>query len=406
MTLFSLGPLSGIKVLDMTRIVAGPYCSMVLADYGAEVVKVERPGKGDDTRSWGPPFLSKGDAQESTYFLSLNRNKKSIAIDIKKIAGQELVKRLSTKADVFIENYVPGKLEHYGLDYSALSKDNPRLIYASLSGYGQRGPYAQRPGYDVLIAGEGGLMGITGTPEGPPVKPGVALTEMLTGLYLQGAITSALYQREKSGCGQHVSASLFECQLASLINIGAAFLMAGEGAQRWGSAHASIVPYQSFPVRDGYFTISGNNDEQFAKLAKVFGRPDWPQDSRFSTNANRVKNRNALVSEIEQIMLTKTIAEWEELFKDSGIPAGPVNDLSRVFDHPQTKALGIIKSIHHPKLGEIKVVGTPVSFSSISHDKDIDAPPSIGQHTDHVLSNWLEMTDADINKLRNSKVIQ
>jgi succinate--hydroxymethylglutarate CoA-transferase len=379
---------------------------MVLADYGAEVVKIEQPGKGDDTRSWGPPFLSKGDAQESTYFLSLNRNKKSVVIDIKKIAGQELVKRLSAKADVFIENFVPGKLKHYGLDYSALSRDNPHLIYASLSGYGQRGPYAQRPGYDVIVAGEGGLMSITGTPEGPPVKPGVALTDMLTGLYLKGAIASALYQRERTGCGQYISTSLFECQLASLINIGAAFLMADERAQRWGSAHASIVPYQSFPVRDGYFTISGNNDEQFTKLAKVLGRPDWPKDLRFSTNANRVKNRNVLVSEIEQIMMTRTIAEWEELFRDSGIPAGPVNDLSRVFDHPQTKALDMVKSIHHPQLGEIKVVGSPVSFSSTPHDKDINAPPRIGQHTDHVLKDWLEMTDTDIGELRNSKAIQ
>lgn len=395
------GPLSGYRVLDLSRVLAGPYCTMILGDLGAEIIKVERPGSGDDTRSWGPPF--KG--QEAVYFLTVNRNKKSIAVDIKTRKGQNIIRQLASKCDVLVENYIPGKLAQYNLGYDQLKTECPRLIYCSISGYGQTGPYAKRAGYDVIVSGVAGLMHITGPKDGEPCKVGVVMTDLSTGLYAHGAIMAAILQRQKSGQGQHIDCDLFSTQVASLINIGGNFLNAGIEATRHGTAHPSIVPYQAFKTQDSYILVGAGNDGQFRLLCKRLGLEQLIEDKKFSTNKARVTNRKELLDLLKKMFNTNTTQYWLDLLENSGIPYGPINNMAAVFSDPQTIHNGMIQTIQHPDIGDIRVPGPPVRFSDFPRDAP-SAPPTLGQHTDHVLSNILQLQPKEIERLRVEGVVQ
>ncbi|KAJ2144722.1 hypothetical protein IW136_001250 [Coemansia sp. RSA 678] len=399
-------PLAGIRVLDMTRILAGPYCTMLLGDLGAEIIKVEHPLRGDDTRTWGPPFKtykhSKSTTQspslpgESAYYLSVNRNKKSIAIDMKKESGRRILTELASKCDVLVENFVPGNLAKMQLGYSDLQLVNPRLVYASITGYGQTGPYRNKPGYDVIIEAEAGLMHITGEEDGPPVKVGVAVTDIMTGLYTHGAIMAALLARDKTGRGQHIDASLLQTQTSILANIASSYLIGGQEARRWGTRHPSIAPYQVFATLDGSVCIGAGNNTQFASLCNAIGMPKLALDKRFVTNADRVSNRCALIQILEGVLSTRTTCEVLELLENSGLPFGPVNNLQQTFDHPQVRARNVVRQVEHPFLGPIKLVGPAVEYSDAPVGEHIEPPPMLGQHTAQVLKNVLGYSDQQI----------
>ncbi|XP_022301356.2 succinyl-CoA:glutarate CoA-transferase-like [Crassostrea virginica] len=397
----STGPLSGYRVLDLSRVLAGPYCTMILGDLGAEVIKIERPGSGDDTRSWGPPF--KG--SEAVYFLTVNRNKKSVAVDIKTRKGQGIIKKLATKCDVLVENYIPGKLEQYNLGYHQLKSEAPHLVYCSISGYGQTGPYAKRAGYDVIVSGVAGLMHITGPREGEPCKVGVAMTDLSTGLYAHGAIMAAILQRQRTGQGQHIDCDLFSTQVASLINIGANYLNAGIEASRHGTAHPSIVPYQAFRTQDSYLLVGAGNDGQFKLLCQRLKLGHLQEDEKFSTNKARVANREELIQILNEKFSSNTTKYWLNLLENSGIPYGPINNMEAVFNDPQAIHNNMIQNIEHPTIGNIQVPGPPVRFSDFPHPAPT-APPTLGQHTDHVLSDLLQLDSIDIEQLRADGVIQ
>lgn len=319
-------PLAGIRVLDLTRILAGPYCTMILGDLGAEILKIERPGVGDDTRKWGPPFFE--GTKEATYFASVNRNKKSICVDLKK--GKEVIYELAKKSDVLVENYVPGKLAEMGLDYETMAGIAPGLIYCSITGYGSEGPYASKPGYDVIAASLGGLMSITGPRDGEPCKVGVAVTDMATGLYAHGAIIAALLQRVKTNKGQWIQCNLLSTQVASLANIGSNYLNAGKEASRWGTAHESIVPYEAFPTKDGYISVGAGSDAQFSALVKMMDLLELETDAKFKTNVDRIKNRVELIKILRNEFGKKTSDEWSEIFKDAPFPNGRINTIGQV----------------------------------------------------------------------------
>ncbi|KAF9434938.1 hypothetical protein BGZ76_007157 [Entomortierella beljakovae] len=360
------GPLHGIRVLDLTRVLAGPYCTQLLGDLGAEVIKIENPKGGDDTRAWGPPFAKNIDNSEteSAYFLSVNRNKKSITVNIQSEAGKQLLHDLVKKVDVLVENYVPGKLAKMGLGYDELSAINPRLIYASITGYGQTGPYSSRPGYDVMIEAEAGLMYITGEENGPPVKVGVAVTDLTTGLYAHGGILAALFARNRTGLGQHVDCSLLESQVATLANIGSSFLIAGKEAKRMGTAHPSIVPYQVLQTRDSHIMIGAGNDGQFRTLCKVLQLDSLADNPLFNTNRNRVANRNELITSMTNRLKSENNSFWLKALEGKGVPFAPINNIEQTFQHPQVIARGMIQEIEHPKAGKIKLTGIPVKYSS------------------------------------------
>ncbi|KAI8325051.1 formyl-coenzyme A transferase [Martensiomyces pterosporus] len=408
------GPLSGIRVLDMTRILAGPYCTMLLGDLGAEVIKVEHPTRGDDTRTWGPPFkgyehtgstsdhtssMSKGQLYrkppqfpgESAYYL----NKRSIAVNMKKETGRQILLDLAREADVLVENYVPGKLAEYGLGYEDLKSVNPRLIYTSITGYGSTGPYSKKPGYDVIIEAEAGLMHITGEESGPPVKVGVAVTDIMTGLYAHGAIMAALIARSKSNEGQHLDVSLIQTQAAILANIGSNYLIGGNEASRWGTRHPSIVPYQVFSTRDGSVCIGAGNDIQFRALSKLLGRPELAADPRFCTNADRVKNREELVGIINGCLSGKTTQATLDLLDGSGLPFGPVNNIEQTFAHPQVVSRKVVREIDHPFAGKLRIVGPAVEYSA-SHVDIRLPPPMLGQHTEEILRSVLGYSDGQV----------
>lgn len=397
-----LHPLKGIKILDLTRIVAGPYCTMILADMGAEVYKIERPyAGGDESRKWGPPFLEK--SQDATYFMASNRNKKSVCIDLKK--GKDVIYDLARKCDILVENYVPGKLDELHLGYEQLKEIAPHLIYCSLTGYGSVGPYAKRPGYDVIAASMGGLLHITGERQGPPSKVGVAVTDVATGLYAHGAILAALLQRQRSGRGQKIDVNLFSTQVSMLINVAANYLNAGLEAQRWGTAHSSIVPYQSFKTQDGYLTLGTGSDKQFQELCQLLKIEHLAEDPKYKTNKDRVKNRQELVDLLTDIFSQKSSKQWMKLFATASFPVGPVNSIREVFEDEHIKAIGLVKSLPHSADGEVKVVGPPVVFSESKNDAR-SAPPVLGQHTDEVLRKVLGYTDDHIMQLRNKKIIE
>nr|CAG4642503.1 EOG090X05UC [Evadne anonyx] len=392
--------LEGIKILDLTRVLAGPYCTMILSDLGADVLKIERPKVGDDTRAWGPPNIG----NSSCYFMCVNRNKKSVSINLKDPEGQKIVRELALQSDVLVENYIPGKMEEYGLDYSTLRNLHPKLVYCSINGYGDTGPYAKRAGYDVIAASIGGLLHITGPDGGDPCKPGVALTDLTTGLYAHGAIMAALFQRERTGLGQRISINLLSAQIASLVNLGANHLLANQEAKRWGTAHESIVPYQSFATANGYLTIGGVNERQFRELCSKLNRLELADDKRFLSNSQRVENRKVLVEEISRTLATKTNEQWLAIFHDASFAYGPINTLSQAFQDPQVLHSRIVQEIEHPTAGILQLVGPPVQYSA-SENRIWLPPPELGQHTDEVLQQRLGYSPLQIEQLRNLEII-
>ena len=390
---------------------AGPWAGQILADLGAEVIKVERPGNGDDTRAWGPPFLKDAYGEstgEAAYYLSANRNKQSVTIDFTKPQGQQLVRELAAKSDILIENFKVGGLEAYGLDYASLKVLNPDLIYCSITGFGQTGPYAKRAGYDFMVQGLGGLMSLTGRPEGDegagPVKVGVALTDILTGLYSTVAILAALAHRQHDGGGQHIDMALLDVQVACLANQAMNYLTTGVAPQRLGNAHPNIVPYQDFPTADGDFILTVGNDSQFRKFAEVAGRPEWVDDPRFATNKLRVANRSELVPLIRQATVFKTTAQWVAQLEAVGVPCGPINDLAQVFADPQVQARGLAMQLPHALAGLVPQVASPIRLSKTPVEYR-NAPPLLGEHTRQVLEQVLGLKAATVEALRRSGVV-
>ncbi len=405
------GALAGVRVLDLSRVLAGPWAGQLLADLGADVVKVERPGAGDDTRAWGPPWLNDPEGHstgESAYYLSANRNKRSVTIDIASAEGQSLVRRLASQADVVLENFKVGGLAQYGLDYASLKAINPRLVYCSITGFGQTGPYASRAGYDFLIQGMGGLMSLTGRPDGAegagPMKVGVALTDIMTGLYATVAVLAALKRREQSGEGQHIDLALLDVQVACLANQAANYLVGGIVPRRMGNAHPNIVPYQEFPTADGYMIVAVGNDSQFANLCKTLGKPEWSADERFVTNPQRVKHRGELIALIQGMTVRRTTDEWVAAMEAAGVPCGPINTLDRVFADPHVQARGTRIEMPHPLAKDVALVANPIHLSE-SPVQYRSAPPTLGQHTEEVLSDWLAATAAEIDSLCTKKAI-
>lgn len=406
-----MGALSHLRVLDLSRVLAGPWAGQILADLGAEVIKVERPGNGDDTRAWGPPFLKDAYGEstgEAAYYLSANRNKQSVTIDFTKPQGQQLVRELAAKSDILIENFKVGGLEAYGLDYASLKVLNPDLIYCSITGFGQTGPYAKRAGYDFMVQGLGGLMSLTGRPEGEegagPVKVGVALTDILTGLYSTVAILAALAHRQHDGGGQHIDMALLDVQVACLANQAMNYLTTGVAPQRLGNAHPNIVPYQDFPTADGDFILTVGNDSQFRKFAEVAGRPEWADDPRFATNTRRVANRSELVPLIRQATVFKTTAEWVTQLEAVGVPCGPINDLAQVFADPQVQARGLALQLPHALAGLVPQVASPIRLSETPVEYR-NAPPLLGEHTRQVLEQVLGLKAGAVEALRQSGVV-
>ena len=376
--------LSHLKVLDLSRVLAGPWAGQTLADMGADVIKVEQPGVGDDTRRWGPPNLA-GAETESAYFLCANRGKRSVCIDIKSEAGQAQLHRLIAESDVLIENFKTGQLAEYRLDYATVSELNPKLVYCSITGFGHTGPYAHRPGYDFLIQGMSGLMSVTGPLSGEPQKVGVAVTDIMTGLYATIGILAALAERERSGLGQHIDLSLMDVAVSTMANQASNYLVGNLVPRPMGNAHPNIVPYQSFATKDGHCIVAVGNDAQFAKLCEAIGWPTLADNPKFSSNQQRVVNRTALVAIISEAMVTRTTADWRRLFDELDVPSAPINDMAAVFNDPQVRARDMVITLTHPQCNELKLVANPIKFSRtpIRYHR---APPMLGQHTSDVLA--------------------
>ncbi|KAF2745062.1 CAIB/BAIF family protein [Sporormia fimetaria CBS 119925] len=395
----------------MTRVLAGPYCTQILGDLGAEVIKVEHPTRGDDTRAWGPPYakyLNEKESDgpgESAYYLGVNRNKKSIGLSFAHPAGVDILHRLVKECDVLVENYLPGSLAKYAMDYETVSNINPALIYASITGYGQTGPYSNRAGYDVMVEAEMGLMHITGARDGPPVKVGVAVTDLTTGLYTSNAVMAALLGRMKFGKGQHIDVALSDCQVATLANIASSVLISGKkDSGRWGTAHPSIVPYRAFKTADGDILLGGGNDRLYGILCTQIGKPEWISDERFKTNPQRVKNRDVLEELIETETRKKTTQEWLDVLEGCGMPYAAINDVQTTLNHEHVLARGMVQEVEHPACGPIKLVNTPVKYS-VSKPGIRMPPPTLGQHTDDVLMHTLGMSDEEISNLRDEGVV-
>ncbi|XP_074055171.1 succinyl-CoA:glutarate CoA-transferase [Macrotis lagotis] len=393
-------PLDGVKILDLTRVLAGPFATMNLGDLGAEVIKVERPGVGDDTRAWGPPFVG----SESTYFLSVNRNKKSIAINIKDPKGVQIIKELAAICDVFVENYVPGKLSEMGLGYEDINKIAPHIVYCSITGYGQTGPLNQRAGYDAIASAVSGLMHITGPEDGDPVRPGVAMTDLATGLYSYGAIMAGLLQRHKTGRGIYIDCNLLSSQVACLTQVAANYLISGKEAKRWGTAHGSIVPYQAFRTKDGYLVVGAGNDQHFVTVCKILNLPALINDSRYKTNHLRVQNRKELIAVLSARFAEEMTSTWLCLFEGSGIPYGPINSMGQVFAEPQVLHNGLVMAMDHPTVGRISVPGPAVRYSGFTMANP-KPPPLLGQHTVEVLKTSLGYDDSTIKDLLGAGVV-
>ncbi len=394
------GPLAGIRVLDLTRVVAGPYCSMFLGDLGAEVVKVEQPGAGDDTRGWGPPFAG----GESAYYLCINRNKQSLTLDLKSKRAVEVLRELAKVADVIIENFRPGTMERLGLGEKELRELNPRLIYASLTGFGADGPMSDWPGYDLIVQAWGGLMSITGTPEGEPVKVGVAIIDLVAGLMLGKAITAALFAREKIGVGQRIDTSLLEAEVASLINVGSNYLVGGKIPTRWGNAHPNIVPYQNFKTSDGYLVIGVASEVIWKRFCQAIGRNDLTDDSRFANNSKRVENRAELIARLSEMFLQRNNDSWFKLLTEAEVPCAPVQSIDQVFQAPQVLHRDMLMEVEHPTAGKVRMAGIPVKFSVTPASVRMP-PPLLGEHNSEILENWLGMSTDAIEKLKREKVL-
>lgn len=405
------GALATVKVLDLSRVLAGPWAGQTLGDLGADVVKVERPGTGDDSRAWGPPFLSDGQGRptgESAYYLCTNRNKQSIAIDFTRPEGQALVRALAAGSDVLIENFKTGGLAAYGLDYASLSELNPRLVYCSITGFGQTGPYAHRAGYDFLIQGMGGLMSITGqpdgTPGGGPAKVGVALTDILTGLYASTAILAALQARERTGRGQHIDLALLDVQVACLANQGMNHLYGGPPPARMGNAHPNTVPYQDFPTADGHMILAIGNDGQFARFCHAAGRPEWAADARFATNAARLAYRDLLVGLLRALTVQRSTRDWIALLEQHAVPCGPIHSVAEVFADAQVRARGMQIAMDHAQAGPIPLVASPMRLSDTPVQYR-SAPPQLGQHTREVLARRLDLSPEAMDELAQQGVL-
>ena len=368
-------PLNGIRVLDLSRVLAGPYCTMVLGDLGADVIKVESP-QGDETRAWGPPFAE----GESAYYLCVNRNKRSIVMDFKTAEGRDTLHRLIQRSDVLVENFRPGSLTRFSLDFETSSVLNPNLIYCSITGFGQSGPLRDKPGYDFMIQAMGGLMSFTGEPDGEPMKVGVAVADLFAGQNAVIAILAALHARTQTGKGQHLDISLFDSQLGMLANVASNYLVSGNLPKRYGNAHANIVPYQSFQAGDGWFVIAVGNDAQFASLCYFIGKPEWSSDPRFEKNSARVQNRDELISLLKPVFVTKTVNEWLSLIGDT-FPCGPINNFEQVFSMPHVDAREMLVHMEHPTVGDLSLVGSPFKFSDTPVDYKLP-PPRLGEHTD------------------------
>ncbi len=402
-----MSALAGVRVLDLSRILAGPWASQLLADFGAEVVKIEKPQGGDDTRSWGPPWLGGDEAGEAAYFIAANRGKRSVAIDFTSEPGREILLKLVTRADVLIENYKLGGLRKYGLDWNSLQQINPRLVYCSITGFGQTGPYADRPGYDAAIQAMGGLMSITGEPDerpgGGPQKVGVAVADLMAGMYAATSILAALRHRDLCGQGQHIDISLLDCQVAWLANQASNYLIGGNVPGRQGTAHPNIVPYQSFASADGHLMLAIGNDAQFARFARIAGRPEWADDPRYASNPARVHNRKLLVPQIAAVMTQRRTASWLEALQAESIPAAPINDVAEVFADPQVQARELRLEMSRDDGEVVPVVRNPVRFSAtpVEHRQ---APPRLGQHTREVLSE-LGISCDQIDALRSDGLI-
>jgi len=403
--------LGHIRVLDLSRVLAGPWCSQNLADLGADVIKIERPGCGDDTRAWGPPYAKDADGNdtgEAAYYLSANRGKRSVTVDIASLAGQALIRELARHADVVLENYKVGQLKRYGLDYDSLKAVKPDLVYCSITGFGQDGPYAHRAGYDFLIQGMGGLMSVTGErdelPGGGPQKAGVALTDLMTGMYATIAVLAALTHRDRSGEGQYIDMALLDTQVAMLANVGSNYLNSGKAPKRWGNAHANIVPYQTFACRDGHIIVAAGNDGQYQKFVEAGGRPELALDPRFATNPSRVANRDVLVPLLAEMVATRGRDEWIALLEAVGVPCGPINDVGEVFANEQVQARGMAVELAHPTAGKVALVRSPMKMSATPATSD-KAPPLLGQHTDEVLRDVLNRSGDEIAALRARGVV-
>ncbi|WP_354444829.1 CaiB/BaiF CoA transferase family protein [Ottowia thiooxydans] len=411
-----MNSLDGIRVLDLSRVLAGPWCTQTLADLGADVIKIERPGSGDDTRTWGPPFLTGDDgkeSQEAAYYLGANRNKRSVTCDIAKPEGQALIRELVAHCDVFIENFKVGDMARYGLDYETLKGINPRLVYCSLTGFGQTGPYSERAGYDYAIQGMGGLMSVTGERDdlgGGPQKVGVAVSDLFTGMYATVGILAALRHAERHGEGQFIDMALLDTQAAMLANLGANYLVSGKSPGRMGNAHQNIVPYQVFevaPKPDGsadHIILAVGNDGQYAKFCQVAGRPDLSADPRYVRNQDRVRHRAELVPILTEIMKTRAKADWLSALEAAKVPCGAINNLAEVFADPHIQARGMVTHWKHPLRGDLPLVSSPLKLEKTPVRTDMP-PPLLGQHTDPVLRDLLAYDDARMQQLRDGKVI-
>jgi crotonobetainyl-CoA:carnitine CoA-transferase CaiB-like acyl-CoA transferase len=403
------GALNGLRILDLSRILAGPTATQLLADLGAEVIKIERPGQGDDTRGWGPPFVEASEAsavQESAYFLSANRGKASLAIDIAKKEGQDILQGMAAKCDVFVENFKQGDLERYGLDFATMIKINPRLIYCSISGFGRTGPNAHRAGYDFLIQAEGGLMSLTGDADGAPTKAGVGVADFVCGLFASNAILAALHARHRTGRGQHIDLALMDCQVAMLINQGVGYLTDGKVPPRRGNDHPTIVPYGVFPAADQDIILAIGNDQQFRKFVTEAGAPDLADHTSYAKNADRVRNRIALVPLIEALTRKRKAEEWLSRLEEIGVPAGPVNDLQQVFDSEQVKARAMRISLAHESAcnHQVELIGNPIKLSDTPVTYK-SAPPTLGQDSVRVLREFAGLSETDIEALIKNGIV-
>ena len=406
------GPLSHLTVLDLSRVLAGPWCTQLLADLGATVIKIEKPGGGDDTRAWGPPYLKDAagrDTGEAAYYLACNRGKLSVAVDFTQPEGQALVRDLARQADVVVENFKVGGLAKYGLDYPGLAAVNPRLVYGSITGFGQTGPNAERAGYDFIIQGMSGFMSVTGERDdragGGPQKGGVAITDLMTGMYATVALLAALAHRDRTGQGQWIDLCLFDSAVAMMSVMDMNYLVSGKAPRRAGNAHQNIVPYEAFACADGHLILAVGNDSQFARFCELAGKPEWAADPRYAKNADRVKRRDALVPLVAAVLATRTQREWLAALEAAGVPCGPINTLDQVFADPQVAARDMKVDLPHPLAGTVPQVGNPLKFSAtpIAYDR---APPLLGEHTAAVLRERLGLPAATLDDLAARGVIQ
>jgi crotonobetainyl-CoA:carnitine CoA-transferase CaiB-like acyl-CoA transferase len=406
-----MGALSHIRVLDLSRVLAGPWCAQNLADLGADVIKVERPGAGDDTRHWGPPFVKDAqgnETEESAYFICINRNKRSITVDISKPEGQEIIRQLAAQSDVVLENYKVGDLAKYGLDYESLKKVKPDLVYCSITGFGQTGPYSHRPGYDFIVQGMGGFMSVTGEADGvkgsSPQKAGVAIADIFTGMYASTAILAAVIHRDQTGEGQYIDMSLLDTQIAVMANVSSAYLSSGEVPRRLGNASSTIVPYQTFPTSDSWIIVAAGNDGQYRQFVTAGGEAHLADNPRYISNPLRVANRHELVPLLEEMTLKKTKHEWISLLEKANVPCGPINNFKEVFENEQVIARGVQIDVPHSTAGTMKLVASPMRLSKTPTEVRM-APPTLGQHTDEILQEQLHLDAQAIAQLRQKGIV-